>query len=82
MNIAKTFTNLFSYSVADTSVIPADIEDIVEAHKDKEYKESSIFNRLLENITTEFEENIENFKTSSDIDMFKKNIQKKYKYTI
>jgi len=82
MNIAKSFTKLFSYYVADQPVIPADIEDIVEVHKDKEYKESSIFNGLLENITAEFEENIENFKTSSDIDKFKKNIQKKYKYTI
>lgn len=82
MNIAKSFTKLFSYYVADQPVIPADIEDIVEVHKEKEYKESSIFNGLLENITAEFEENIENFKTSNDIDKFKKNIQKKYKYTI
>jgi len=82
MNIAKTFSNLFAYYVADQPVIPADIEDIVEVHKEKEYKENSIFNGLLVNITAEFEENIENFKTSNDIDKFKKNIQKKYKYTI
>jgi len=89
MNIAKTFSNLFAYYVAaDQPVIPADIEDIediediVEVHKEKEYKENSIFNGLLVNITAEFEENIENFKTTNDIDKFKKNIQKKYKYTI
>ena len=85
MNIAKALTNLFSYSITESQVIPKDIEDIaniIEVHKEKEYKESSIFNGLLENITAEFEENIENFKTSNDIDKFKKNIQKKYKYTI
>ena len=85
MNIAKALTNLFSYSITESQVIPKDIEDIaniIEVHKEKEYKESNIFNGLLENITAEFEENIENFKTSNDIDKFKKNIQKKYKYTI
>ena len=85
MNIAKALTNLFSYSITESQVIPKDIEDIaniIEVHKEKEYKESSIFNGLLENITAEFEENIENFKTSNHIDKFKKNIQKKYKYTI
>ena len=64
MNIAKALTNLFSYSITESQVIPKDIEDIaniIEVHKEKEYKESSIFNGLLENITAEFEENIENF---------------------
>lgn len=91
MNIAKALTNLFSYSITESQVIPKDIEDIEDianiievhkVHKEKEYKESSIFNGLLENLTAEFEKNIENFKTSNDIDKFKKNIQKKYKYTI
>ena len=37
---------------------------------------------MQESITVEFENNIENFKTTSDIDKFKKSIQKKYKYTL
>jgi histone acetyltransferase (RNA polymerase elongator complex component) len=36
----------------------------------------------MESIATEFHSNINNFHTINDIDKFKKNIQKKYKYTI
>jgi ELP3 family radical SAM enzyme/protein acetyltransferase len=36
----------------------------------------------MESIAIEFENNIDNFHTIGDIDKFKKNIQKKYKYTI
>jgi ELP3 family radical SAM enzyme/protein acetyltransferase len=81
MNIIKTFNNLFSYSISTPSVLTTDIEDL---HKNdhKEYKESGVFNSLMENIAKEFENNIDNFKTINDIDKFKKNIQKKYKYTI
>jgi ELP3 family radical SAM enzyme/protein acetyltransferase len=86
MNILKaaayTVSNLFSYSQNDIK----DIEDIENTHihcnNHKEYKDNSIFNGLQESITVEFENNIENFKTNSDIDKFKKNIQKKYKYTL
>jgi ELP3 family radical SAM enzyme/protein acetyltransferase len=83
MNIIRTFNNLFSYpKESETSLIlTTDIEDI-HRNDHKEYKESIIFNRLQENITLEFEKNIDNFKIISDIDKFKKNIQKKYKYTI
>ena len=87
MNIIKTFNNLFSYPKDELPLLPpppiltTDIEDI-HRNDHKEYKESIIFNGLQENITLEFKENIENFKTISDIDKFKKNIQKKYKYTI
>jgi ELP3 family radical SAM enzyme/protein acetyltransferase len=81
MNIIKSFTNLSSYFISELNVLTTDIEDI---HKNdhKEYKESSIFNSLMESIANEFEDNIDNFKTISDIDKFKKNIQRKYKYTI
>jgi len=76
MNILKAVSNLFSYSSND-------IEDIhIHSNNHKEYKDNSIFNGLQESITVEFENNIENFKTTSDIDKFKKNIQKKYKYTL
>ena len=62
---------------------PTDIEDIHKhIHKDKEYKENSIFNGLLECLAEEFKDNMDTFKTTSDIDRFKKGIQKKYKYTI
>ena len=62
---------------------PTDIEDIHKyVHIDKEYKNNSIFNGLLENIAEEFKNNIDSFKTTNDIDKFKKNIQKLYKYTI
>ena len=62
---------------------PTDIEDIHKhIHKDKEYKENSIFNGLLECLAEEFKNNLDTFKTTSDIDRFKKGIQKKYKYTI
>ena len=89
MNIIKTFNNLFSYPKDELHrpplplppILTTDIEDI-HRNDHKEYKESIIFNGLQENITLEFKENIENFKTISDIDKFKKNIQKKYKYTI
>ena len=90
MNIIKTFNNLFSYPKDELPLLPppppppiltTDIEDI-HRNDHKEYKESIIFNGLQENITLEFKENIENFNTISDIDKFKKNIQKKYKYTI
>jgi histone acetyltransferase (RNA polymerase elongator complex component) len=81
MNIIKSFNNLFSYSISEPQVLTADIEDI---HKNdhKEYKDNGIFNSLMENIADEFENNIDNFHTINDIDKFKKNIQKKYKYTI
>jgi ELP3 family radical SAM enzyme/protein acetyltransferase len=92
MNILKaaayTVSNLFSYSQNDIKDIKdiKDIEDIENTHihcnNHKEYKDNSIFNGLQESITVEFENNIENFKTNSDIDKFKKNIQKKYKYTL
>ena len=89
MNIIKTFNNLFSYPkdelhrppLPPPPILTTDIEDI-HRNDHKEYKESIIFNGLQENITLEFKENIENFNTISDIDKFKKNIQKKYKYTI
>ena len=62
---------------------PTDIEDIhIHIHKDKEYKNNSIFNGLLECLAEEFKNNLDTFKTTSDIDRFKKGIQKKYKYTI
>lgn len=86
MNILK---NLFSYYPKD---YPKDIEDMhihCNDHKDSQdsklsplSKDNTIFNGLQENITVEFENNIENFKTASDIDKFKKIIQKKYKYTL
>jgi ELP3 family radical SAM enzyme/protein acetyltransferase len=76
MNILKAVSNLFSYSSND-------IEDIhIHSNNHKEYKDNSIFNGLQESITAEFENNMENFKTTSDIDKFKKSIQKKYKYTL
>ena len=78
MNILKAVSNLFSYSSKDI-----DIEDIhIHCNDHKEYKDNTIFNGLQESITVEFENNIENFKTTSDIDKFKKSIQKKYKYTL
>ena len=80
MNILKVVSNLFSYSSKDI-----DIEDIhihIHCNDHKEYKDNTIFNGLQESITAEFENNIENFKTISDIDKFKKGIQKKYKYTL
>ena len=62
---------------------PTDIEDIhIHIHKDKEYKNNSIFNGLLECLAEEFKDNMDTFKTTSDIDKFKKGIQKRYKYTI
>ena len=62
---------------------PTDIEDIHKhIHKDKEYKNNSIFNGLLECLAEEFKNNLDTFKTTSDIDKFKKKIQKLYKYTI
>ena len=51
-------------------------------HIHKEYKDSSVFNGLLECLAEEFKDNMDTFKTISDIDRFKKGIQKKYKYTI
>ena len=82
MNIIKSFSNLFASS-KEHQIVAADIEDIHrDVHKEMGYKENSLFNSLIESIAAEFENNIENFKTTSDIDKFKKNIQKKYKYTI
>jgi ELP3 family radical SAM enzyme/protein acetyltransferase len=85
MNIIKSFTNLFASSSVSAaySVSTKDIEDIhKDTHKDVGYKESTQFNSLIESIAEEFKRDIENFKATSDIDRFKKNIQKKYKYTI
>lgn len=84
MNIIKSLSNIFSFSIKEQSKIVTDIEDIAHIHcnNHKEYKENHIFNELMERIASEFENNIENFKTNNDIDKFKKNIQKKYKYTI
>uniref|UniRef100_A0A6C0L9W7 tRNA carboxymethyluridine synthase n=1 Tax=viral metagenome TaxID=1070528 RepID=A0A6C0L9W7_9ZZZZ len=92
MNIIKSLSTLLSYSSIDIKEHQIlekcieDIEDIAKKHhhihKDKEYKDSSQFNGLLESIAEEFKNNIETFKTTSNIDKFKKNIQKKYKYTI
>jgi ELP3 family radical SAM enzyme/protein acetyltransferase len=60
-----------------------DIEDIgIVSHNDGGYKESSIFNGLLESVAEEFKNAIDGFATVGDIDRFKKGIQKKYKYTI
>jgi ELP3 family radical SAM enzyme/protein acetyltransferase len=60
-----------------------DIEDIgIVSHKDGGYKESSIFNGLLESVASEFKNAMDGFATVGDIDRFKKGIQKKYKYTI
>lgn len=60
-----------------------DIEDIgIVHHKNGGYKESSIFNGLLESVAGEFKNAMNGFATVGDIDRFKKGIQKKYKYTI
>ena len=85
MNIIKSFSEIFLYhkelpELITTSNITTDIEDICyvnKEHKDKEYKENSVFNGLLESLSEEFDNNIEAFKDVSDIDRFKKNIQKK-----
>jgi ELP3 family radical SAM enzyme/protein acetyltransferase len=91
MNIIKSFSSIFSYperlqgTQGTQGLILEDIEDIQApklAHTDNGYKTSSVFNGLLENIAEEFKDNIDSFKTASDIDKFKKCIQKKYKYTI
>ena len=86
MNILKSFSNLFSHS-QESQVLIGDIEDIqvpslAHTHTDNGYKASSVFNGLLERIAEEFKNNIESFTTTSDIDKFKKGIQKKYKYTV
>jgi ELP3 family radical SAM enzyme/protein acetyltransferase len=82
MNIIKSLSKIFSYSIEELSPkIVADIEDI-HCNNHKDYKENHIFNQLMEKIACEFESNIENFKANNDIDKFKKDIQKKYKYTI
>jgi len=82
MNIIKSLSKIFSYSIEELSPkIVADIEDI-HCNNHKDYKENHIFNQLMEKIACEFESNIENLKTNNDIDKFKKDIQKKYKYTI
>ena len=89
MNILKAVSNLFSYYPKDIDIENIeDIEDIhihCNDHKDNQdsklSKDNIVFNGLQENITVEFENNIENFKTASDIDKFKKIIKKKYKYT-
>ena len=71
MNIIKSFSNLFSYSVDDPQIVATDIEDIHrDVHKEMGYKENSLFNSLIESIAAEFEKDIENFKTTSDIDKF------------
>jgi ELP3 family radical SAM enzyme/protein acetyltransferase len=92
MNIIKTFSNLFASSSASAAsyedakehqIVATDIEDIHrDVHKEMGYKENTQFNSLIESIAEEFKRDIERFKTTSDIDRFKKNIQKKYKYTI
>jgi ELP3 family radical SAM enzyme/protein acetyltransferase len=89
MNIIKTFSNLFVSSVSsekdarEHQIVATDIEDIHrDVHKEMGYKENTQFNSLIESIAEEFKRDIERFKTTSDIDRFKKNIQKKYKYTI
>ena len=96
MNLIKSITSLFSYQVPTAPqalqpplqppqppIPPTDIEDIRKhIHKDKEYKNNSIFNGLLECLAEEFKNNLDTFKTTSDIDKFKKKIQKLYKYTI
>ena len=90
MNILKSFSNLFSHS-QESQVLIGDIEDIqvpslalalAHTHTENGYKTSSVFNGLLERIAEEFKNNIESFTTTSDIDKFKKGIQKKYKYTV
>ena len=90
MNILKSFSNLFSHS-QESQVLIGDIEDIqvpslapvlAHTHTENGYKASSVFNGLLERIAEEFKNNIESFTTTSDIDKFKKGIQKKYKYTV
>ena len=86
-----------SHSVSSSASVPiTDIEDIAApaSHTDtadivadhhhihKEYKNNSVFNGLLECLAEEFKNNLDTFKTTSDIDRFKKKIQKLYKYTI
>ena len=88
MNIYKSLSALFSVPITD-------IEDIANAahathathtvehqHINKEYKDNSVFNGLLECLAEEFKNNMDTFKTINDIDRFKKGIQKKHKYTI
>ena len=88
MNILKSFSNLFSHS-QESQVLIGDIEDIqvpslalahTHTHTENGYKTSSVFNGLLERIAEEFKNNIESFTTTSDIDKFKKGIQKKRKH--
>ena len=59
-----------------------DIGDIEDIHKDTGYKENRIFNGLMESVAEEFKNALDGFATVSDIDRFKKGIQKKYKYTV
>uniref|UniRef100_A0A6C0K8F3 tRNA carboxymethyluridine synthase n=1 Tax=viral metagenome TaxID=1070528 RepID=A0A6C0K8F3_9ZZZZ len=91
MNIYKSLSALFNVPITD-------IEDIANAahatnathathtiehqHINKEYKDNSVFNRLLECLAEEFKNNMDTFRTTNDIDRFKKGIQKKHKYTI
>jgi len=93
MNIYKSLTSLFSYSSHIPSVHITDIEDIVSNatlethttehhHINKEYKDNNVFNGLLECLAEEFKNNMDTFKTTNDIDRFKKVIQKKHKYTM
>ena len=93
MNIYKSLTSLFSYSSHIPSVHITDIEDIVSNatlethttehyHINKEYKDNDVFNGLLECLAEEFKNNMDTFKTTNDIDRFKKVIQKKHKYTM
>ena len=54
-----------------------DIEDIgIVNHKDRGYKESSIFNGLLESVAGEFKNAMDGFATVGDIDRFKKVFKK------
>jgi len=55
---------------------------IEHQHIHKEYKDNSVFNGLLECLAEEFKNNLDTFRTTNDIDRFKKRIQKKHKYTI
>lgn len=75
------YPSLFYIQMGDARDI-GDIEDIKGIRKDTGYKESSIFNGLMESIADEFKNAMDGFATVGDIDRFKKGIQKKYKYTV
>ena len=94
MNIYKSLSALFSVPITDiedianathtthTTHAAIATHTIEHQHINKEYKDNSVFNGLLECLAEEFKNNMDTFKTINDIDRFKKGIQKKHKYTI